>query len=154
MPLKAVNDGASHFRHLQNACVTHASSSDHSGSRINECVMLRCHVTISNLSCENMSRKTSESGKIAPSISDQVTTRPRMLRCSGGFFDPRFFPCVWVFSLCWVFSSVLFSLCWVFSSVLFFCRDLAGARAKHILAAKNRLRDKRPRNAVRDGVHA
>src|SRR5438067_7515272 len=118
MPLKAVNDGASHFRHLQNACVTHASSSDDSGSRINECVMLRCHVTISNLSCENMSRKTSESGKIAPSISDHVTTRPRMLRCSGGSLEPRVFPCfgalfsgfffcVWCSVSCFFFSSCL-----------------------------------------------
>src|SRR5207253_6798897 len=105
MPLKAVNDGASHFRHLQNACVTHASSSDHSGSRINECVMLRCHVTISNLSCENMSRKTSESGKIAPSISDHVTTRTRMLRCSGGALCPTLSYCGCDFVFCFSFSS-------------------------------------------------
>src|SRR5438045_6641035 len=105
MPTSAAKDGASHFRHLQNACVTHARSSDHSGSRIKECVMLRCHVTISNLSCENMSRKTSESGKIAPSISDQVTTRSRMLRCSGGRFDPCFFLCFWVLDSCFFFCG-------------------------------------------------
>src|SRR5437763_3433546 len=147
MPLKAVNDGASHVRHLQNACVTHASSSDDSGSRINECVMLRCHVTISNLSCENMSRKTSESGKIAPSISDHVTTRPRMLRCSGGSLDPRFSLCVGSLVPC-------FSLC-VGSSVpcFSFAATLPG-REPNISSQKNRLRDKRPRNAVRDGVHA
>src|SRR5207248_9565337 len=116
MPLKAVNDGASHFRHLQNACVTHASSSDDSGSRINECVMLRCHVTISNLSCENMSRKTSESGKIAPSISDHVTTRPRMLRCSGGVFTPRLSLLCWAVFLCSLLFFVVFVSCFFFFS--------------------------------------
>src|SRR5437868_15520600 len=120
MPLKAVNDGASHFRHLQNACVTHASSSDDSGSRINECVMLRCHVTISNLSCENMSRKTSESGKIAPSISDHVTTRPRMLRCSGGSFDPRLSLFVGAFVSCF------FLFVWCLVSCFFFFSSLPG----------------------------
>src|SRR5690349_10783035 len=88
MPTSVANEGASHFRHVQNACVIHANNSAQRGSRINECVMLRCHVTISNLSCENMSRKTSESGKIAPTISDQVTMRSRVVRCSGRSLGP------------------------------------------------------------------
>src|SRR5260370_37116829 len=89
MPASATNDGPSHFRQLANARVIAARSNAQSGSRINECVMLRCHVTISSLSLEKKSRITSESGKIAPSISDHVMMRPRFIGCEANMSSPR-----------------------------------------------------------------
>ena len=45
--------------------------------------MLRCQVIINMSLCESMSRKVSESGKIAPSIVAQVTMRPRFTGRTG-----------------------------------------------------------------------
>src|SRR6266851_9051894 len=89
MPASATNDGASHFRRLANARVIPARSNAQIGSRINECVMLRCHVTMSSLSLEKKSRITSESGKMAPSISDHVMMRPRFIGCEANMSSPR-----------------------------------------------------------------
>src|SRR6266478_885900 len=89
MPASATNDGTSHFRRLANARVIAARSNAQIGSRINECVMLRCHVTMSSLSLEKKSRMTSESGKIAPSISDHVMRRPRFMGCAANISSPR-----------------------------------------------------------------
>ena len=89
MPVSAANEGASHLRHFANARVIPASSSAHSGSSTSECVMLRCQVTMSSLSCEKMSRKTSASGKIAPSINDQVMKRPRFIGREANMSSPR-----------------------------------------------------------------
>src|SRR5881396_2879846 len=52
-------------------------------------VLLRCQVTMSSLSCEKMSRKTSASGKIAPSINDQVMKRPRFIGREANMSSPR-----------------------------------------------------------------
>src|SRR5216684_5126959 len=54
-----------------------------------ECVMLRCQVTMSSLSLEKKSRRTSESGKMAPTISDQVMMRPRFIGCEANISSPR-----------------------------------------------------------------
>src|SRR6266446_10077827 len=89
MPASATNEGASHFCRLANARVIAAKSNAQSGSMINECVMLRCHVTMSSLSLEKKSRITSESGKMAPSISDQVMMRPRFIGCEANISSPR-----------------------------------------------------------------
>src|SRR6266849_883828 len=89
MPASATNDGASHFCRLANARVIPARSNAQSGSRTSECVMLRCHVTISSLSLEKKSRITSESGKMAPIISDQVMMRPRFIGCDANMSSPR-----------------------------------------------------------------
>src|SRR5260370_37924706 len=51
--------------------------------------MLRCQVTISSLSLERKSRSTSESGKIAPSMGDQVRIRPRFIGCEANMSSPR-----------------------------------------------------------------
>ena len=51
--------------------------------------MLRCQVITKSLSWEKMSRSTSESGKIAPSISDQVMMRPRFIGCEANMSSPR-----------------------------------------------------------------
>src|SRR5713226_8563117 len=89
MPASATNEGASHFRRLANARVIAARSKAQSGIIINECVTLRCHVTMSSLSLEKKSRMTSESGKIAPSISDHVMMRPRFIGCEANMSSPR-----------------------------------------------------------------
>ena len=59
------------------------------GSITSECVMLRCQVTINSRSLEKKSRITSESGKIAPSISDQVRMRPRFIGREANMSSPR-----------------------------------------------------------------
>src|SRR5215469_1565525 len=55
--------------------VSTASRSVQIGRQSNECVKLRCQVTISIGSREKNSRKTSASGKVAPSVSTQVMMR-------------------------------------------------------------------------------
>ena len=57
------------------APVSAARITDQIGSSSNECVMLRCQVIINNGLLEKNSRKTSESGKIAPSINAHVARR-------------------------------------------------------------------------------
>src|SRR5260370_5399556 len=89
MPASVGNEGASHFRRLANARVIPARSSAQSGKSTSECVRLRCHVTMSSLSLEKKSRSTSESGKIAPTINDQVVMRPRFIGCEGNKGAPR-----------------------------------------------------------------
>src|SRR6266852_4189052 len=89
MPVNAVNEGASHFREFANARVIPARSSAQRGSINKECVMLRCQVTISSLSLEKKSRRTSESGKIAPSMRDHVMMRPRFIGCEANRSSPR-----------------------------------------------------------------
>src|SRR6266403_5933663 len=54
-----------------------------------ECVRLRCQVTMSSLSPEKKSRITSESGKMAPNISDQVMMRPRFIGWAANISSPR-----------------------------------------------------------------
>src|SRR5713226_5529484 len=88
MPVNAVNEGASHFREFANARVIPAKSSAQRGSINKECVMLRCQVTISSLSLEKKSRRTSESGKIAPNMRDQVMIRPRFIGCEANMSSP------------------------------------------------------------------
>ena len=44
---------------------------------------------MSSLSLEKKSRRTSESGKIAPSISDHVMMRPRFIGCEANISSPR-----------------------------------------------------------------
>src|SRR5260370_9632581 len=89
MPTSAAKDGASRLRELANMRVIQASSSAQMGSRISECVMLRCQVITSSLSWEKISRNTSESGKIAPSISDHVMMRPRFIGREANISSPR-----------------------------------------------------------------
>src|SRR5260370_23141072 len=89
MPANAGNEGASHFRQPANARVIPARSSAHNGRSTSECVRLRCQVTMSSLSLEKKSRRTSESGKIAPSISDHVMMRPRFIGCEANRSSPR-----------------------------------------------------------------
>src|SRR5216683_7258508 len=89
MPANAAKDGVSHFRQFANARVITARSSAQSGKSTSECVRLRCHVTMSSLSVEKKSRSTSESGKIAPTISDQVMIRPRFIGCEANMSSPR-----------------------------------------------------------------
>src|SRR5216684_4681333 len=87
--LIAANDGACHFREFANARVMAARSRAQSGSIRSECVMLRCQVMIRSRSLEKISRKTSESGKTAPSISDHVRMRPRFIGCDANMSSPR-----------------------------------------------------------------
>src|ERR1700731_4485851 len=54
-----------------------------------ECVRLRCQVTMSSLSLEKKSRKTSESGNMAPIIKDHVMMRPRFIGCPANISSPR-----------------------------------------------------------------
>src|SRR5882762_855125 len=84
-----MKDGASHFREFASARVTAASSKTQSGSITSECVMLRCQVITRSGSREKISRKTSESGNIAPNISDQVMMRPRFIGCQANRPSPR-----------------------------------------------------------------
>ena len=51
--------------------------------------MLRCHVRISIGLLEKNSRNMSESGKIAPSISDQVTMRAQLMGREANMSSPR-----------------------------------------------------------------
>ena len=67
------------FSSAQSTASVAASSSAQIGKQSSECVMLRCQVMTSNSLCESMSRKVSISGKIAPSIADQATIRPRFI---------------------------------------------------------------------------
>src|SRR5208282_612522 len=78
MPHNAINEGASQFRHFTNTRVRPARITAQIGRQSNECVMLRCQVSINKGLCEKKSRRTSLSGKTAPSISDQVMTRWRL----------------------------------------------------------------------------
>src|SRR6266850_7272697 len=89
MPASTTNDGASHFRELANTRVIPARSNAQSGSTTNECVMLRCQVITRSLSWEKISRMTSESGKIAPSISDHVMMRPQFIGREANMSSPR-----------------------------------------------------------------
>src|SRR5215469_12731971 len=74
-PQRAGKDGHVHLRQRQIRKASVASSSVQIGRQTSECVRLRCQVTISIGSFEKNSRRTSESGKIEPSITDQVITR-------------------------------------------------------------------------------
>src|SRR5208337_562117 len=71
----ARKEGASHFRHFATMRVSPPRITAQIGRQSNECVMLRCQVSISNSLCENKSRRTSLSGKTAPSINDHVIRR-------------------------------------------------------------------------------
>src|SRR5208337_1487439 len=82
IPHSAMNEGASHFRHFATTLVSPARITVQIGRQSNECVMLRCQVSISNSLCEKRSRRTSLSGKTAPSIKDQVMRR-RLLSDRG-----------------------------------------------------------------------
>src|SRR5215471_12523834 len=73
-PNSAGKEGDSHLRQRQIANVSRARSALQTGQHSKECVMLRCQVTMSISLVEKKSRTTSESGKIAPSMSVQVTT--------------------------------------------------------------------------------
>src|ERR1035438_830618 len=75
MPHSAGNEGAFHFRQRASWSVNAASRTAQMGRHNNEWVMLRCQVSISNSFLEKNSRTTSESGKTAPSMSDQVMMR-------------------------------------------------------------------------------
>src|SRR6266850_1128978 len=87
--VSAANDGACHFRQFASARVMAARSRAQSGSIRSECVMLRCQVMIRSRSLEKISRKTSESGKMAPSISAHVRMRPRFIGCGANRSSPR-----------------------------------------------------------------
>src|SRR5437879_6401621 len=82
-PQRARYDGGSHLRQRQIASVRAASKTVQTGKQSNECVMLRCQVTINIGLLEIKSRRTSESGKMAPSVSDHVMTR-RLFTETGG----------------------------------------------------------------------
>src|SRR5712671_380073 len=84
-----MKEGASHFREFAKARVIPARTNAQRGSMTSECVRLRCQVTMSSLSLEKKSRMTSESGKIAPSISDHVMRRPRFMGCAANISSPR-----------------------------------------------------------------
>ncbi len=75
IPHSEKKEGASHFLHFATTRVNPVRSTAQIGRQTNECVMLRCQVSISNSLCEKRSRKTSLSGKIAPSIKEQVIRR-------------------------------------------------------------------------------
>src|ERR1700674_2586506 len=87
--VSAAKEGACHFREFANRRVMAARSRAQSGSIKSECVMLRCQVMIRSRSLEKISRHTSESGKIAPSIIDQVIMRPRFIGCDANRSSPR-----------------------------------------------------------------
>src|SRR5208282_6152085 len=89
MPANAPKDGASHFLHRANQRVRAASARAQIGRQSSECVMLRCHVKMSIGLLENHSRTMSESGKIAPSIRDQVTMRARFMGFDANISSPR-----------------------------------------------------------------
>src|SRR3979490_2326461 len=89
MAVSAAKEGASHFRRFTNARVIPASSMAQSGRSTSECVRLRCQVTMRSLSLEKKSRITSESGKMALSISDHVMMRPRFIGCEANMSSPR-----------------------------------------------------------------
>src|SRR5580704_13686498 len=82
-PHSARYDGESHLRQRQMANVSAASRTVQIGRHSNECVMLRCQLIISIEFRETKSQRTSESGKIAPSVSAQVMMR-RLFTGSGG----------------------------------------------------------------------
>src|SRR5579863_1046048 len=86
-PQSARNEGESHLRQRQIRSVMAAKSNAHRGRQRSEWVMLRCQVTMSSGSWEKYSRRTSESGKIAASITDQVMTR-RLFTGMGGKTSP------------------------------------------------------------------
>src|ERR1700688_4108658 len=89
MPVKAAKEGASHLRQRANHRVRAASARAKNGMQTRECVTLRCHVKISIGSLENQSRIMSESGKIAPSISDQVMILARFMGFDANMSSPR-----------------------------------------------------------------
>src|ERR1700746_2332359 len=88
MSVKIAKDGASHLNLRAIQRVSVARSREKIGSISNEWVMLRCQVITSRRSCEKISRKTSISGKIAPSISDQVMMRARFIGFAGNISSP------------------------------------------------------------------
>src|SRR5713226_6308527 len=89
MMIRAPKEGASHLRQRTNQRVSAARATAKMGRQTSECVMLRCQVKMSRLSCEKKSRNTSESGKIAPSIRDQVTIRSRFTSFAPSMSCPR-----------------------------------------------------------------
>ncbi len=82
-PQSARYEGESHLRQQQIASVRAASNTAQIGRQSSECVMLRCQVMINIGFGEMKSRRTSESGKMAPSMSDHVMMR-RLFTGSGG----------------------------------------------------------------------
>src|SRR6267143_1259593 len=87
--LIATEMGPRQLSPFANQRVIPARSNAQSGSTKSECVMLRCQVMIRSRSLEKISRKTSESGKMAPSISDHVRMRPRFIGCEANMSSPR-----------------------------------------------------------------
>src|SRR6266478_8759165 len=83
MRANTAKEGASHSNLRAIHSVSAASSKVKIGNSSKEWVMLRCQVIISRSSWEKMSRNTSMSGKIAPSISDQVIMRARFMGFAG-----------------------------------------------------------------------
>src|SRR5947208_15587465 len=73
------NGGASHWNLRAIHCVKAASSREKIGNISKECVRLRCQVIINRSLREKISRRTSLSGKIAPSINTQVMIRERLI---------------------------------------------------------------------------
>src|SRR5580704_10184517 len=73
--VNAKNEGVSHLRQRAIAPVSPARMTDQIGIKSSECVRLRCQVIISIGLLEKNSRRTSESGKIAPTINTQVVSR-------------------------------------------------------------------------------
>ena len=93
--VNAKNEGVSHLRQCAIAPVRPARMTDQIGSKSSECVRLRCQVIISIGLLEKNSRKTSESGKIAPIINAQVDQplfsdrrrREQIASAKSGFAD-------------------------------------------------------------------
>src|SRR6266436_3154302 len=89
MPTSGPKEGASHLRQRTKQSVGTARATAKMGRQTSECVILRCQVKISRSLCEKDSRRTSESGKIAPSISNQVMIRSRFTGFAPSMSCPR-----------------------------------------------------------------
>src|SRR5208282_2157224 len=87
-PVKTTNEGDSHFRQRAIAPVSAARITAQIGRQSSECVTLRCHVIISSGLLEKKSRKTSESGKMEPSMSAQVVRRRFPIAVGGNRSRP------------------------------------------------------------------
>src|SRR5271157_4375304 len=109
IPHRERKEGASHFFRFATTRVSPARITVQIGRQSNECVILRCQVSISNSLREKRSRKTSLSGKIAPSIKDQVIRRCLLSDCGENKSRPPSaallinapaMPCVMVSTVC------------------------------------------------------
>src|SRR6266568_6602247 len=87
--VSVANGGASHWNLRAIHCVKAASSREKIGIISKECVRLRCQVIINRSLREKISRRTSLSGKIAPSINTQVMIRARLIGFGGSMLSPE-----------------------------------------------------------------